>query len=322
MNLRYPLIAVALLAALAGAYLLGRTNAPAPTASPSSETDAFAGASSAAKPRVPAVKLAPAAAKGTSLPTAGEPLRDTFAELQARADAGDAAAAARLLRDLNRCHRLRTSEWRNAASANELTGRKTQDMRPEQLRTYQMLLNAAELTQQRVRQDQVLCDGVGEEMLDALVENMAQAARLGDKEARACYLERGPLYDPRSLLSHPQSLSAYRQQVPAMIQSGLVAGDWRLVDLLRQAYEPGSSSLLAGLLGADPVQHYRYLRLYRLGAESHRIAGLDRQLAAAAANLTPEQVADADRWAQTTLQERFDGHSTAATPQGWEACAF
>jgi len=80
--------------------------------------------------------------------------------------------------------------------------------------------------------------------------------------------------------------------------------------------------LLAGLVGADPVQHYRYLKLYRLGAEPFRATSLDRQLAAAAANLTPAQTADADAWAQSTYEKNFKGPSTAAAPPGWDPCAF
>lgn len=322
MNLRYPLIACIALAAVVGAYFLGRAGAPAPLAAVRSDT-AGVGSDDARAPAPPqTAKPVSVAAKGTSLPVAGAPLKNTFAELQARARAGDAAAAARLFRDLDRCSRLRGSAWKNAAATVDLTSRKTDGMNPAQLRTYQMLMDTMELRQQAVRQAQDLCAGVGDDMLGSLVDNLAQAARLGDKEARACYLGRGPTYDARSLLAHPESLRTYRSNAAAMIDAGLAAGDWRVVDLLRQAYEPGAQGLLAGLVGADPVQHYRYLRLYRLGAEPHRAAGLDRQLATAASQLSPAQLADANQWAQATLRDRFNGNSTAATPPGWEACAF
>lgn len=320
---RYALFAALGMAMVVAAYFLGRINAPLTV--PAVPEQTAAGQSVAPvdgrSSRKPLPAKSPTARKGDPLPPLGTPLKDSFADLQARANAGDAAAAARLLRDVNRCNRLRGAEWRNASASDELTSTKTDGMTPEQLRTYQYLLDAMELRQQSVRKTQELCDGASAEMLDSLVPNIAQAARLGDEDARACYLGRGPLYDSRSLIDHPDSLQTYRSDAKSMIDAGLAAGDWRVVDLLQQAYEPGAQGLLAGVVGADPVQHYRYLKLYRLGAEQHRLAQLDRQLAAAAANLTPAQVAEADEWAQSNLQN-FRGPSTAGTPQGWEACAF
>lgn len=323
MNRKSLLIACAALAAVVGAYFLGRATPPIVQAGANSADVAVAaeGQTPAESP-LSAAKSIFVAAKGTSLPAPGTPLKDAFAELQARANAGDANAASRLVRDLDRCNRLRGSEWKNAGATGDLIGNKTEGMSPEQLRTYQMLLDAMELRQQRVRKDQETCAGVSDEMLDSLVANIAQAAKLGDERARACYLGSGPLYDARSLLKHPESLRNYRSNASAMIAAGLAAGDWRVVDLLQRAYEPGAQSLLAGLVGADPVQHYRYLQLYRRGAEQHRIAKLDRQLAAAAANLTSAQLAEADEWTQTTLRNNFNSSSTSATPPGWEACSF
>lgn len=323
MTRRHALLLGAALAALTGAYFLGRANAPPPADEPIVGAERAAAAAEEASPLPAAGEHSRLAAKkGASLPNAGTPLRQTFAELQARAAAGDAAAASRLFRDLDHCGRQSAAQWRNAAAMNDLASQATEKLRPEQLRTQQMLLEAMELRQQSARAVQDLCAGVDEAMLATLVANMSQAARLGDKDARACYLERGPLYDARSLLARPQSLQAYKQQAQGMIQAGLASGDWRIVDLLRQAYEPGAQNLLAGLVGADPAQHYRYLKLYRLGAETHRAAALDRELAAAASGLTPAQRSQADRWAQQMRLDRFSGDSTSATPPGWDACAF
>ncbi|MBO9663747.1 hypothetical protein [Dokdonella sp.] len=308
------------------AFLVGRSSAPSQRDGMSIEVTSGHDLRSAVEPVNPpsekSVKPAVLAPKrGDPLPPSNAPLRDTFAGLQARANAGDAAAASRLFRDVNRCSRLRGSEWKNSGASDDLTSKKTEGMTPEQLRTYQILLDAMELRQQGVRESQNFCDDASQAMLDSLVPNIAQAARLGDEDARACYLGRGPLYDSRSLIDHPDALQTYRSDAKSMIDAGLAAGDWRVVDLLQQAYEPGAQGLLAGVVGTDPVQHYRYLKLYRLGAEQHRVAQLDRQIAAAAANLTPAQVAEADEWAQSNLQN-FRGPSTAGTPQGWEACAF
>ena len=326
MKHRYAWFAVVAIALLAAAYFFARAGAPPPRAATASEqvaprlSSAAGGGESPGSPPAPA-RPGPASRKGDPLPTLGTPLKDLFADLQARANAGDVAAATRLFRDVNRCNRLRGSEWRNASASDELTSRKTDNMTPEQLRTYQHLLDAMELRQRSVSETQKLCADASPAMLDSLVPNIAQAARLGDEDARACYLGRGPLYDSRSLIEHPDALQSYRSDAQSMIDAGLAAGDWRVVDLLQQAYEPGAQGLLAGVVGTDPVQHYRYLKLYRLGAEQHRIGQIDHQLASAAANLTPAQVADADEWAQSNLP-KFRGPSTAGTEQGWDACAF
>lgn len=307
--------AAAALAAIVGAYFAGRAGA----VRPDSHVRVAAEGSAAAEP---AAEAWPTPIKGGLLPAPNAPLKDHFAQLQARANAGDAAAATRLVRDLDRCNRLRGAQWRNAGATEALTARSTEGMTAAQLRTYQTLLEAMELRQQREREERAACAGVDERMLASLTATIAQAAQLGDEQARACYLERGPLYDPRGLIRQPEALRSYRASAARLIENGLAAGDWRVVDLLQRAYEPGSTSLLGGLLGADPLQHYRYLKLYRLGAEAHRAAELDRQLAAAAAGLAPAQRAQADAWAQNTLEAGFRGRSTDGTAPGWEACDF
>ncbi|MEH6417470.1 hypothetical protein [Pseudomonas sp. CGJS7] len=314
------LMAVCALALAIGAYFLGRADqARAPV--PMHVAVAGAEAADAVADAAP-IGASPPSDKRGMLPPPNTALKSSYAELQARANGGDKDAASRLLRDLDSCRGLRGSQWNNDGASNELTARSTDGMNAAQLRTYQMQLDAMQLRQQRLRDRQTLCAGVDDKLLDTLLPNLAQAARLGDAQARACYLERGPLYDSRSLVRHPESLQAYRNATSALIDSGLAAGDWRVVDLLQQAYRPGSQNLLAGLIGNDPVQHYRYLKLYRLGAEAHRVDQLDQQLTAAAANLSAAQVAQADDWAQSALRDHFKDASTQTTPQGWDACDF
>lgn len=325
MNSRTPLLACLGLAIASAAYFLGRAQAPARTLA---AVPAAAGAAipakntEARKPPAVANNATGRAASGRPLPAVDVPLKETYADLQARAAAGDAAAATRLSRDLGRCSRLRSMLWKTGSTAGDLVGRKTDGMTDAQLRTYQILLDSMAQHQQELQKTKDLCAGVDDDMLAALVPSIAQAAQLGDVDARACYLSRGPTLDARTLLDRPELLQNYRGAAASMIDAGLAAGDWRVVDLLASAYEPGAQGLLAGLVGADPVQHFRYLKLYRLGAEPFRAAALDRQLAAAAANLTPAQTSDADAWAQATYAATFKGPSTAAAPQGWNPCAF
>lgn len=319
---RFLILVCLALAAVVGAYLFGRKEGSAGPGVSMAATRAPQAVGAAPGSDLPIVaKAAIDFDRGAAMPPLGTPLKNVYARLQAQANAGDGRAAARLLRDLNRCSRLRATEWSTMRTAGDLTEHKTENLNAAQLRTYQTLLESAEIRQRDVQEGRTLCADVGDEILDTLNANLAQAARLGDADARACYLSRGPLYDQRGLLKQPGALSAYRREATTLIETGLAAGDWRVVDLLQGAYEPGSQSLLAGLVGTDVYRHYRYLKLYRLGAENFRVAQLDRQLALAAANLSAGQRAEADEWAQTTLRENFNGDSTAGTPQGWDACA-
>ncbi|MEG3792093.1 hypothetical protein V1318_18405 [Lysobacter sp. CCNWLW3] len=319
---RFLLLVCLALTAVVAAYLFGRKDGAAGPGVSMAGARAAEFAGPAPGSELPIVaKAAIDFDRGASMPPLGTPLKNVYARLQAQANAGDGRAAARLLRDLNRCSRLRATEWSTMRAAADLTEHKTENLNAAQLRTYQTLLESAEIRQRELQEERTMCEGVGDEILDTLNANLAQAARLGDADARACYLSRGPLYDQRGLLKQPGALGAYRREAATLIETGLAAGDWRVVDLLQSAYEPGAQSLLAGLVGADVYHHYRYLKLYRLGAENFRTPQLDRQLALVATNLSPAQRTQADEWAQTTLRENFNGDSTAGTPQGWDACA-
>ena len=256
------------------------------------------------------------------LPDSRTPLKDRFADLQVLAGAGNVPAARRLYHDLNLCTLLAGVDADNSRLADELLGADVGKMDNGQLHDYQTQLEAIEARGTNMQKLHTLCDGTSRRMFDALVPSLHQAAQLGDADARACYLSRGPNLDMRAFLNHPEFLEEYRGSADAMIEAGLTSGDWKVVDLLRNAYQPGTQSLLAGVVGADPLQYYRYLKLYRLGAEAQRADELDQQLKAAAAKLAPAQIADSDAWAQATLRQNFSGSSTETTVTGWDPCSF
>jgi hypothetical protein len=250
------------------------------------------------------------------------PLKDRFAELQTLANAGNVPAARRLYHDLNLCALLASVDTDNSRLADELLGADVGKMDNLQLHDYQTQLEAIEARGANMQKLHTLCDGTSRQMFDALVPSLRQAAELGDADARACYLSRGPNLDMRAFLQHPEFLEEYRSSADGMIKAGLASGDWKVVDLLRNAYQSGAQSLLAGVVGSDTLQYYRYLKLYRLGAEAQRADELDGQLKAAAAKLAPAQTADADAWAQATLRQNFSGSSTETTVTGWDPCSF
>lgn len=257
-----------------------------------------------------------------SLPPADAPLKDVFSELQARANAGEKAAATRLYRDLNHCVRLRGIGREYLRMTDETLGQNPGEMDSGQLDNYQAQLEAIENNRHVLGKMQENCAGVSDAMYASLVPNLQRAAELGDADARACYLSRGPLFDMRNSAAHPEWFDAYRDHARTLIDAGIAAGDWKVVDILRGAYEPGSASPLAGLLGSDPYQYYRYLKLFRAGAGQGGGAGLDRQLADAAADLTPAQLGDADAWASQTFSKSFQGRSPDSANGQSDACLF
>ena len=282
------------------------------------DAQATAGAATpAAEPmRVPAGRSA--AGRGElPLPPAETPLKDIFAELQARASAGDKAAATRLYRDLSHCSRLRNVDQDYSRMTDETLSADPETMDPELLDNYQVQLEAIENNRRVLGRMQEMCAGVSDEMYGNLVSSIRRAAELGDAEARACYLGRGPAFDLRNSIAHPETFQAYRDGAPALAEAGLAAGDWKTVDLLIGAYQPGSDTLLSGVLGSDSYRYYRYLKLRSLGTGPSAGDALGRQLASAAAALTPSQLADADAWAQETFRRDFhDAAAADAQPAG------
>ncbi|MGO1070956.1 hypothetical protein [Lysobacter sp. CA199] len=246
-----------------------------------------------------------------------------YADMQARADAGDVAAATRLYRDVSLCRRFERLDRDNAKLSDELLAQAVDSMNAEQLKSYRAQLDGVESRRQNMNSIRDLCDGAGQDALDSLLPNLRRAAQLGEPYARACYLERGPNYDPGSLLDHPERLGSYRRDAQALIQAGLDGGDWRVVDVLRNAYQPGSSNLLSAAVGTDPYQRYRYLKLFGLGAPAGQDRGeIESDLQRAAAKLSAAQIAQADAWAGKTFNDDFQAKPIGADGPLWDPCVF
>ncbi|QWP77043.1 hypothetical protein J5226_01150 [Lysobacter sp. K5869] len=275
----------------------------------------------AAEGRAATATLAPAARAGGALPPANAPLKANFAALQARADAGDLAAATRLYRDLDRCRGFARREREVRRYSDELIAARADTTDARQRDSLRAGLEAAEGNERSLDALRAQCAGLDDSQLGALAPNLQKAALLGEPYARACYLARGPGVDAAGLLDHPERLSAYRGNARAMIERGIADGDWRVLDQLRGAYEPGADSLLAAAVGKDPSQRYRYLKLFRLGAPPRPGVG-DEDLAMAAAPLSPSQLADADAWATRTFNQNFHGRALDADGPLWDPCVF
>lgn len=256
-----------------------------------------------------------------------EPLKDVFAELSAQAKAGKLDAATRLYRDLSRCRSLPGLESTISTLSDEILKKAMDGMDSSQLEGYQAELDSVELNKENLQRLHHLCDGVTDRMYADRYWAVQKAAELGDADARACVLQQGPSLDMRSLAAQPQLIDHYRVSVPSLIRSGIADGDWRVVEIVSQAYGADSDNLLGGLLDTDPVQRYRYLKLYRLGYhldyELYSSAQLDAKVAAAASSLDATQLAQADAWAQDTFRNQFRGSEVSESTMTWgNACGF
>lgn len=255
----------------------------------------------------------------TLLPPPDTPLADIWDDLDARAAAGDADAASRQYRDLMRCDYA--SYWipRESDNAASILAHDSQELNED-------VLDFAQRQLDHVAKLHALCDGLEPSTFNQITPVMLRAAKLGDPAARDCYVHRGPYADPASMLKNPRYLSQYTRDAPPLIDAALAEGDWKMVDMLQHAYAARGGSLISGLVESDPVQHYRYLKLFSLGShrqndEEHPSVD-EQRLAEAAKALAPHQIAQADGWAQREFDQHFRGSSTEAAPHGWNACTI
>jgi hypothetical protein len=262
------------------------------------------------------LKPRPAGLKSEASPPPGTPLAQIYDILKRRADAGDAAAATRLFHEVHRCNVVQQdsrmlAEAMRLATTNENPGNTSIGI----VRGSQVDVKLVRAVSAFVQANSARCEGVTVEHLASITPLTLRVAQLGDLEALDCYV--GSRFDRmEGLLTHPEWVEQYRTQVPALVESALQRGDWFVVELLRQAYSGTSESEpLSQLFGSDPAMAYRLLRLERLGATGNFADELEVSLAAAARELTPGQVANADAWAgdfhsryfTTASNDAFDG---------------
>ncbi|HET7064535.1 MAG TPA: hypothetical protein VFI49_09670 [Rudaea sp.] len=241
-----------------------------------------------------------------TLPPPGTPLAQTYNELKARADAGDAAAASRLFRDTYRCVLAREQLLNMPAAVGFLLEGDTSKLSAEQLDERERRLASMETHMSAARKESKNCEGLDETQL-LVTPVMLEAARLGDLAAGNCYVEGYLLSDPR-LFDHPDWVSDYKSNALAIAKANVASGDWGAVAQLQHAYaRDGYAALLLGrILAPDSVQNYRYLKLRRLGANAENAPYYDRDLSFVARGLSADQVAAGDAWAQETYLHYFD----------------
>lgn len=248
-----------------------------------------------------------ASASAASLPPPGTPLRQSFAELKARADAGDAAAASRLFHDITTCASVQRLNQMMPFFANRLGdignapaggGQRGNGM----LGMVQRGLDFAD-------QNAALCGDIGAEQMAALVPATLQAAQLGDPQAADCYVGANLNTWPE-VLNNPGWVSDYKSNAMPLATAAVQQGDWSMVGLLASAYAGGvrSNNLLHQVTGSDATLAYSYAKLMSLGQPTPNRGSAN--LNTLAGQLSPDQLQSADAWAQNMYKQYFN-----ATPR-------
>lgn len=251
-----------------------------------------------------------AGTSAASLPPPGTPLKQSFAELKARADAGDAAAASRLFRDITTCASVQHLNQMMPFIANRLgdLGNAAGGGAPRGNGMLNMVQRGLDFADQNA----ALCGDVGAEQMAALVPATLQAAQLGDAQAANCYVGAN-LNSWPDLLNNPGWIADYKQNAMPLATAAVQQGDWAMAGLLASAYAGGvrNNNLLHQVTGSDAALAYSYAKLMSLGQPANNTPNRGAaNLSTLASQLSPDQLQSADAWAQNMYKQYFN-----ATPR-------
>ena len=254
--------------------------------------------------------------RSAPLPPPGTPLKDIRADLEARAQAGDAEAASRLFRDTQRCVDVHHINAMVPHMAQRTLDQKIDGISPDAARGREKMLAEYDKQLNFARDNAALCEGLSSADVNQVMPAAMHAALLGDTMAADCYIGSGLYGMPPGLLDHPEWLGDYKQNAVAIANAAIDRGDWSMVPLLSNAYDANFfASLLGQVTGRDPVQAYRLLKLRSLGATNSRAADfVNRELAMIGSEIPADAKAAGDAWAQQTFQTAFG--STPTPPNG------
>lgn len=248
------------------------------------------------------------------LPEPGTRLAPVYAELKGRADAGDAAAASRLYRDLHRCITA-PAELRELLRQASEPERIPDNLSPERRARAQAIVeqNLAERPARirKARDDAALCDGLDREQ-QLVLPAMRRAAELGDPDAAVCYVTGHDLWR-QGALDHPEWMAEYKANALAIAENALERGNFVVASLLANAYSSDrfQDFPLERLTGIDSLESYRYKKLMALVQPDHGVS--DPGLAAAARALPAKDRAAADTWAQDMFTRHFGDYVPRST---------
>lgn len=253
------------------------------------------------------------------LPPPGTPLKDIFAELEARADAGDVAAAARLAHDLGKCQYIAHMKQTLPQIMPFVLDQDDKKLTADELSRRDKRLGFYQKQFDTVRDNAAFCAGLDRSDFETLMPALLRASQLGSTTATDCYLSSG-LNDMEGLLDHPEWLVEFKQNAMPLAKTAIENGDWVTVGIMEHAYGGFFNDFISQITGTDLAQRYRYLKLQRLGASGDFIAKLDKQISGIAPSLTVDQIADGDTWAQDTYARYFNGTSSNGLSNGTNVC--
>lgn len=241
------------------------------------------------------------------LPLPGTPLKDNFADLKARADAGDAAAASRLFQDLQHCREAdRLSQFLPAVANRMLNG--ALPANPDAAQRSDRALGMIQRGLDFAQNNAALCADLTQDQMAALVPSTLQAAQLGDPQAADCYVGAN-LNNWPDVLNNPDWLSQYKSNALPLATSALQQGDWAMVGMLASANagSPRSNNMLNQLTGTNLLQAYTYAKLMSLGQPtgSNPSTRSTNALTTLSSQLSADQIAAADAQAQSMYQQYF-----------------
>ncbi|MBS0584092.1 MAG: hypothetical protein JSS42_13420, partial [Proteobacteria bacterium] len=254
------------------------------------------------------------------------PLKQIFDELKARADAGDAEAASRLFHDTQQCKHFLRIRRTVPQLAQYALDEKVEGASADQLKSSDAVLGMAQDQLKFLRENASLCNGLSDDIGNSTLPLALQAAQLGDAAATDCYVAGGSdMGMPAGLLDHPEWLSEYKKSALPMANAAVENGDWTMVSQLAWAYQRDfASNLLSQATGHDPAMAYRYLKLALLGAPSadrdKGVAMLQSTLNGLAGEISANQKADADTWAQNAYQSYFRTNPNNPSYNSYKAC--
>ncbi len=317
------LVLLIIAAALLLGYLIGRAPMPDTQAAQSASkpaakpSGAFDDAGHAPKTVTKTVTAAPKTSTATSTaPT----LKDLYADLKRRADANDTDAASELYRDLRRCQ-MQQELGRTLPNwvRNELN-RDTSGDTDEQLKSHERYLESMQKEIDFVQRNAAFCEDVDPATLQQFVPATLKAAQLGDLKALRCYLGGSISFTP-GLLDHPEWLTDFKQNAATLADYGFKHGDWGVVGLYGHAYQGYfTASFFGQTMQPDPIKAYQYMKLQQIAANGDFVKKITDQTSAVAADLTPDQIAQGDAWAQDMYDRYFNGTSSNELSNGVNTC--
>ena len=325
------LAAIFLLAAMGFFVLAGRKLPTEKTADVGAKETSVAAAelanlsSSSAEPgQAPLLSSGQAAKPAPSLPPpaqrpARQPdpqLASVYDGLVSRMNSGDAEAASQLARGLAYCSQRRDTETNAGNIAKVLDDPNRKDLSPADRANLQANVDAMQEQLAKMGRDPTFCTNLNDQQIDIFLPTALTAAQLGDSNAADCVLGIGRQH----VTSPHMALSQYAKTALQIADDEILQGNWIAVRLLSSAYGNYSNQqYLSQLLGRDPLQRYRLLKLEHIGMGFDPNQA-DPQLAQAAQGLSKEDLATADAWAQDNYQRHFVGKQPLLQGEQPEVC--